>query len=565
MSLFSTIQSSANALQVNQIGLQVVGNNIANVNTPGYIRQELVQGAASGYRKGDLVLGMGVQALAIEQRVDNYLLERMRTTGSQLAYYDALSAANGDVESYLNELTSSDISSKMSDLAAAFQDVANQPGNEAFRQLLIDRGSQLASQIQTTAKNVQDASSNSALSLKVAANDINNLADTIAKLNVRIVELEAGSNSAAVGLRDERIKALDELSAYVNISTQEQPSGSVSVFIGGDYLVTDGLTRPIKIVESTTPQGPKTEVRFLDNDASLNVSSGKLRAFLEGSNAASDSSFMARLDNLAMEIITTVNRIHSQGQGMIGFDMLMGESTIRQADAPLELSNPNFRVENGSFEIKVTNDRTKQTQTYLIPVVQLGTSNDTTANQLVSQISEIDGLVAEIDSDGKFIIRSEQNDISFGFANDSSGVLAALGLNTFFTGDSAITMGIRKELQADPRLLAASNNGIGNGANNAILLAEAFTKPQASLGGKNLNEIYDSFVTATTLDAASQQSATDGLRNFYQTLESKHLGISGVNLDEEAVKMMLYQRAFQAQSRVISVASELLETLVNII
>jgi flagellar hook-associated protein 1 len=56
----------------------------------------------------------------------------------------------------------------------------------------------------------------------------------------------------------------------------------------------------------------------------------------------------------------------------------------------------------------------------------------------------------------------------------------------------------------------------------------------------------------------------DGLRNFYKTLEGQHLSISGVNLDEEAVKMIFYQRAFQASSRLIQTSSELLDVLVNL-
>jgi flagellar hook-associated protein 1 FlgK len=68
-----------------------------------------------------------------------------------------------------------------------------------------------------------------------------------------------------------------------------------------------------------------------------------------------------------------------------------------------------------------------------------------------------------------------------------------------------------------------------------------------------------------TRDINTQKGVTDGLRNFMQTLESRHLGISGVSLDEEAVKMLLYQKAFQATAKVVSAASELLDTLVNII
>ena len=68
MSLFSAIQGSSNALRVNQVGLQVVGNNIANVNTPGYIRQELIQTPARGFKAGDLIIGQGVQAIGEHEK-----------------------------------------------------------------------------------------------------------------------------------------------------------------------------------------------------------------------------------------------------------------------------------------------------------------------------------------------------------------------------------------------------------------------------------------------------------------------------------------------------------------
>jgi flagellar hook-associated protein 1 FlgK len=98
-----------------------------------------------------------------------------------------------------------------------------------------------------------------------------------------------------------------------------------------------------------------------------------------------------------------------------------------------------------------------------------------------------------------------------------------------------------------------------------LKLAEAFTKPNELLGGRSIIGIYESMITDTTREINSQKGITDGFRNFHQTLEAQHLGVSGVNLDEEAVKMMLYQRAFQATSKLIATASEMLDTLVNIV
>ena len=247
MSLFCAIQGSSNALRVSQTGLQVVGNNIANVNTPGYIRQELIQAPALGYKSGDLIIGQGVQSVGIQQKLDTFVLDRLRQAQSQLSYQEQLSSTNGQVESLLNELTETDFSSNLSRFANSFQDVANQPGSESVRSLAVARGQELASQLRTVSSNVTGIANRNRAELNSAVGDINRLVNSIAKLNQRIVEIEGGSlsNSDAVGLRDERFNALDELSSYVDISVSEEATGAVTVFVGGDYLVANGIPREI--------------------------------------------------------------------------------------------------------------------------------------------------------------------------------------------------------------------------------------------------------------------------------------------------------------------------------
>jgi flagellar hook-associated protein 1 FlgK len=91
------------------------------------------------------------------------------------------------------------------------------------------------------------------------------------------------------------------------------------------------------------------------------------------------------------------------------------------------------------------------------------------------------------------------------------------------------------------------------------------SKPSSKLNGVSVADSYKSLVTETSQSINSQQSISDGLNNFYQTLNAKHLGLTGVNLDEEGIKMLLYQRAFQASSRVIAIANEMLNTLMQIV
>jgi flagellar hook-associated protein 1 FlgK len=566
MSLFSAIQGSANALRVNQLGLQVVGNNIANVNTPGYIRQELVQAPAQGYRAGGLIIGQGVESVGIQQKVDELLLGRLRETQSQLSYQEQVASSNGDIEALLNELTDKDLSTKFSALANAFQDIANQPGSEPIRAIAIQRGQELASQLRSISNGVMESANRNRQEVGLAADQVNRLSDSIAKLNRRIVEIEGGTNSSAVGLRDERIAALDELSTYVDISVTEQLNGSVTVFVGGDYIVSDGIPRNVvakRIEDSEDSSG--IELRFADTDSRLDVEGGKIRGLYDSIQANSKNGFMGKMDGMARDIIHVVNRIHSQGQGSKGFTNLKGETVIAKPDLPFEVSNPDFSIDNGSFVVRLTDARTKLTTTHDIAIQQQGSLNDTTAEQIAQRLDSISGISASITNDGRLQIKSDSSAVSFSFGEDTSGVLAALGINTFFVGNSAATIGVRSGITQDNSQLAISSDGVGNGAKNALKIAGAFNEPSDFLGGRSLNGIYGTIISETTREINTQKGVTDGFRNFLQTLESQHLGISGVNLDEEAVKMLLYQRAFQATSKLVTVVSEMLDTLVNII
>ncbi len=565
MSLFSSIQGASNALRVNQLGLQVVGNNIANVNTPGYIRQELILNPALGYKSGNLIIGQGVEAVGVQQKLDKFTLDRLRDTRSKLSYQEQVQNSNAAIESIFNELSEDDLSSRLSSLANAFQDVANQPGSESMQALVIQRGRELTTQLREISSSLAEGTVQMRNEIGASVDQINRLSQSLADLNQRIVEIEGGSNSSAVGLRDERLKLLDELAAYVDVSVAEQANGATTVFVGGDYIVADGIARQIKSSFAGEGDTFKIELRFQDTDSPLSLQGGKLKGLYEAIERSSSEGYQGRIDELAKDVIYVVNRIHSQGQGTKGFQSVLSDAVLTKSDVPLELANSDFQIDNGSFEVRVTDSRTGETKTYEFPVKQLGLETDTTAAQLAAAINDVSGLNASVTNDGRFQINSDSSSISFSFANDTSGALAALGINTFFSGNSASSIAVKQEIISDPSLLAVSLDGVGNGASNAIRLSEAFSSPNDLLGGRSLNGIYDSIVSEMTRDINTQKGVTDGLRNFMQTLEAKHFGISGVSLDEEAVKMLLYQKAFQATAKVVSAASELLDTLVSII
>ncbi len=139
-----------------------------------------------------------------------------------------------------------------------------------------------------------------------------------------------------------------------------------------------------------------------------------------------------------------------------------------------------------------------------------------------------------------------------------------MGINTFFVGNSALTLDVNAALQDNPQLLAVSRTGLGEDTGNLEQLVDIFQRTNTLLGNQSFQDQYEGFATRVTQDVSVQKAATSGVATYQATLQSDFLSASGVSIDEEAIRMISYQRAFQASSRVISVVSELLETLVNI-
>jgi flagellar hook-associated protein 1 FlgK len=154
--------------------------------------------------------------------------------------------------------------------------------------------------------------------------------------------------------------------------------------------------------------------------------------------------------------------------------------------------------------------------------------------------------------------------LEFGFAKDTSGVLAALGVNTFFTGTRTRELGINSVVRKDPGKFAASQGGFAEDSENALALAALAETPLESRDGQTLIGQYERMIAEVTQASAVTKAVSEGFRVFQQTLEGQHLGLTGVSIDEEAVQMIAYQRAYQASARMIGTISELLNILMNL-
>src|SRR6476660_7294217 len=124
MSLFGAIQIGGSTLQAMQIGFQVVGNNIANANTPGYVREEAIFAPAPVQRIGGLVLGLGVTVESIQQKVDKFVQARLVGAQGDTANAEVQEKTYQEMETVLNALSGSvDLNSSMNDFFNSIQEV----------------------------------------------------------------------------------------------------------------------------------------------------------------------------------------------------------------------------------------------------------------------------------------------------------------------------------------------------------------------------------------------------------------------------------------------------------
>jgi flagellar hook-associated protein 1 FlgK len=566
MSLFSSLQLANNALRAQQIGLQVTGQNIANANTPGYVREEVVLTPADSQRLGNLRLGLGVEVSGVVQKIDRFLENRLRNAVSDRASGEVQQETYSQLEGIIGELGDTDLSTSLNNFFGSISDILNQPESVTTRNLAVLQGQTLTTNINRLSNRVRELRTDVNQRVTNAASDINRLVEDIRKLNVQITESEASDTSLsdAVGLRDQRGIALKQLSEIIDISVVEESTGAVNVFAGGDFLVFEGLSRQVEVEFADDRGLAVSRLQIADSDSDLQVTSGQLAGLIR-TRDESLGGFLDQLDDFSQTLAFEFNKAYSQGQGLNGYKQLTSEFAVDDSNAALDAAGLPFTPVNGSLQVQVFNRKTGLTQTTDIFVDLDGLNDDDTSlNDLAAALDAVSGITATVTATRQLEIKSDAVDQEFAFANDTSSVLAALGLNTFFKGSSAQTLGLSQPLVDDPAKFATSREGIGQGTTNAVALADFLDTPLESKNGDSIGVLYDKLHGSVTQQSSVARAVADGFRVFEETLNGQHLAISGVSIDEEAVKLITYQRAFQASAKFIATMSELLELLVNL-
>lgn len=565
--LLDSFNIAAKSLNATALAIQVAGQNMSNSETAGYVREQVLLATSSPKTSNGTSTGTGVEVSGVIQMIDLYLEERLRNSQSDAMNTSTQVGVYEQLEFILSELSDTDISTQFDSFFNAIADILNQPENTSIRQIAVDEGVKLAGMFIDTSLAILDARVSINKSVTQLCEQINLLTAEIASLNKSIAAIEAGRSPGveAVGLRDQRLVALSNLSQLINIKTHEDETGIVTVHCGNDILISSSGERKLTVGYTTDPYGDLSlaEIRFASDNQPLDLRSGKLLGFYEGRDAILGE-FSQSLDEYAALLIETFNGIYAEGQGLTGYDKITGTVNIKETDVPLDQLGLFPEPKNGAFSIIVQDKETGVSSTTEIFVPLTGSqSQHMTLESLVAALNQVEGISAKIDNSNRLQIEGSTPLVQFAFSDDSSGILSSLGLNTFFTGSSARDIGVNDVVIVDPGKFAISSGGIGSDVDNGVILAAIPEQKIPEIGNKSLTEAYQSTVVTVMSQGGVTKAVANGQVAYYASLQTQRNSISGVNIDEETLYVFGAQRIFQATSRYITVINEMFDALLN--
>ena len=555
MGIGAAFQIGRSALAASQLGVQVASNNLANAATPGYTRQTMdLQSLPGDAATQSGQIGAGVRFNGVRRQIDPAIEARLNSSISDTAAASEVLRAFSGIETILNELTDLDLSSELGNFFTGWSEIAN--GTQAQAQV-VEQGELLAGFIQRLRGEMASQRNELNSRLGSIVNDANETLDQIATLNEQITSSESGG-AKNNPLRDQRDQLLRDLSATMEVTAIEQASGAIDVLVGSTPVVLGANNQGIELRDIPRGDRVESQIAIKATGQVLDISSGQVGGLIDSRDGTIDKT-IDKIDDLASQLIFEINKLHSTGANANGLTSAQSQLQIFSTDQSLSLNDPlnqslqalPFAPSNGGFLVRttdaasgaVTNTRIDIDLDGINAAGAPGFADDTSINDIAADINAIQGLTATVGGDGKLSISASPG-TSFTFGEDSSGVLAVLGINSYFSGTDATDIAVDDRLASDPLKLMTGryeNDTFSLRMEQALSIAElqdtgldAFEWPgrRARSGARRCS----SSASENWLGARALRVGT--------ALVSRQRGcrrgsrLSGVDTDEEAVNLL---------------------------
>ncbi len=288
-STFSGLSAAISGLYANKKALDTVSHNIANVDNPYYVRQQVIQatGSYSNSSIDGFQMGTGVNIQEIRQIKDEFLDIKYRSHAEESGYWTTRTNVFEEIQTIFNELSDNGLQKVMDQFWNSWEELTKAPDSLTIRGLLHERAVSLVETVNHYAQQIDNLQVNLNEDIKNKIHEINDITKQIAGLNNDIVKLEARGIKAN-DYRDTRSSLIDRLSQLANISCSDDASGAVNILLGGQSLVNKSDYREISAVQN---KSTFVDVYWKDtltggytvnaNSEKVNIQNGELKGLID--------------------------------------------------------------------------------------------------------------------------------------------------------------------------------------------------------------------------------------------------------------------------------------------
>ncbi|QEP41970.1 flagellar hook-associated protein FlgK [Ectothiorhodospiraceae bacterium BW-2] len=544
------------ALVAFQNALVTTSNNIANVHTEGYTRQQTEFTA----RRSEGGMGTGVEVKGIRRHYNEYLSRDLQESISRKEEHNLSLDLMDEIDQILVN-SETGIGRFNQDFFNAVENVANDPTSIAAREEMLGRGETLASRFREVGNrlNAIDEQVNNQLSDSVMA--VNELAAQIAGINSNIQDVATSAEDTPNDLLDQRDQLINLLSEYVSVKTIDMPNGTNNIYIGDGQNLVVGANHNTFSLQTTEFGGYTRKIGIVTNTGSFTdvtdrINGGKIGATLDFKEGVLQRT-KDDIGLMAAGISIKFNELHQNGFDMDG-----------------DTNEPFFNSAAPAISYNSSSNSSGATVAYDYTFAPLPATNSDTvidswrgAQYLVEYDGPADAwkVTNQRDSSEQTFAGAGGAATSFTFNGvtlTTSGV-AANGDRFLVTpfANNARDMAL---LIKEPRDIAASDTA-GQEGNNVIAAQLAEVGQFRGFNGstQSADMIYEGLVSYIGSKANSAKVSYEASEVIYQQSRRARDDVSGVNLDEEAANLMRYQQAYQAAAKVMSASDEMFRILIG--
>jgi flagellar hook-associated protein 1 FlgK len=601
-STFFGLTIASSGLRAANASLNTTANNISNVDTEGYSRQEVKQEASNALRVFATYgcAGAGVETLAIERIRDSFYDTKYRDNESKLGEFDTKAYYCRMIEDYLNDDGTTGFKSVFDKIGTNLQEITKNASSTSTKSQFVASVKSLTDYFNNMYGDLQDIQSDVNDEVKMRVDKINSLAQDLATVNKQINVIEI-TGTTANELRDKRDTLVDELSAIVDVDVTENPiydkdgvdTGATRYIVkiaGGQTLVDQNSYNQLECVARTSEE--KVNQTDVDGLYDIYWDNGTVFGLTNSTMGGELSGLLQMRDGNNSEYFTGTATAVSYGPEVSTVTIQTTSSYLQNMDQ-CNLSDSGGIINIGDQLFYYTDWSYEGDGVYTFQVDNVKSDSLLTSGKVGSSVS----VGSKIDYEGIPYYMKQMNEWLRGFSREMNDIFtdgvtadgedAGILLTGNYTTDDGqyteaelndskengkgyyyLTAGnfaVVDEVEKDASLLGTRSDAT-NGVEECEQVKKAITmltdKNQFSFRGRDAGGFLECVLSDAALNASNANTLYNTYLSLETSIENQRTSISGVDEDEEAVNLVKYQNSYTLASKMISVLTEVYDRLI---